>query len=410
MAKKKKFYICFYDEAFHDRKITESKEKGQMNIEQKENGDNFFTAKIIFLEHQHEKYIRLFNEFENQAKEILGIDSSAMFKGTTINKPNFKNGVSSFNEKTLEIYNNFFDLIDNNWIFQISVMNKLEHVINSIFSNSSISLIADEQAFRYSLSKFLNHYRNEELISVLFDSDSTISDIYNCIMNLLDDVENNISGIKRKEKEERAIREIRTILSNSLLNLKSKEKYEWDYSHSLNGLVFLLEEKKIKIKSVNLIIDREERTEAVAKRFFNFKSVKSVKSKDCSGVRIADIFSNFVGRFVKAIEDEYLEDWDNPDTKAKLAERRILNTEWFNLTNEQFDLYVKIANVFYDRKDIFWTVQTGLYWGHFGVFISLLYYFLTYDNFDEYQSYSYEEHREQFNLFCLQREEQMHQR
>lgn len=410
MAKNKKIYICFYDEAFHDRKITESKEKGQMNIEQKDNGDNFFTAKIIFLEHQYEKYIRLFNEFENQAKEILGIDSSAEFKGTTIKKPNFKNGVSSFNEKTLEIYNNFFNLIDSNWIFQISVMNKFEHVINSIFSNSKISLIADEQAFRYSLSKFLNQYRNEELISVLFDSDSTISDIYNCIMNLLDDVENSISGIKRKEGEERAIREIRTVLSNSLLNLKSKEKYEWDYSHSLNGLVFLLEEKKIKIKSVNLIIDREERTEAVAKQFFNFKSVKSVDSKDCSGVRIADIFSNFVGRFVKAIDDEYLEDWDNSDTKAKLAERRILNTEWFNLTNEQFDLYIKIANVFYDRKDIFWTVQTGLYWGHFGVFMSLLYYFLRYDNFDEYQSYSYEEHREQFNLFCLQREEQMYQR
>ena len=332
------------------------------------------------------------------------------FKGTTIKKPNFKNGVSSFNEKTLEIYNNFFNLIDSNWIFQISVMNKFEHVINSIFSNSRISLIADEQAFRYSLSKFLNQYRNEELISVLFDSDSTISDIFNCIMNLLDDVENSISGIKRKEEEERAIREIRTVLSNSLLNLKSKEKYEWDYNHSLNGLVFLLEEKKIKIKSVNLIIDREERTEAVAKQFFNFKSVKSVDSKDCSGVRIADIFSNFVGRFVKAIDDEYLEDWDNSDTKAKLAERRILNTEWFNLTNEQFDLYIKIANVFYDRKDIFWTVQTGLYWGHFGVFMSLLYYFLRYDNFDEYQSYSYEEHREQFNLFCLQREEQMYQR
>ncbi|MBO0419686.1 hypothetical protein JZO80_05880 [Vagococcus fluvialis] len=410
MGKKKKKYICFYDEAFHDRKITESKQKGQMNIENKDNGDNFFTAKIIFLEHQHEKYIKLFNEFENQAKNILGIDFSTEFKGTTIKKANFKNGVSSFNKNTLKIYNDFFDLIDDNWIFQISVMNKFEHVINSILANSSLSYMADEKAFRYSLSKFLNQYRNEELVSVLFDPNSTINKIYNCIVNLLTDVESNIEGIKRKEEEVRAIQQMRFIMSNSLLNLESKEKYEWDYSHSLNGLVFLLEEKNIKINSVNLYIDREERTESLAKQHFNFKTVKGVDSEECSGVRIADIFSNFIGRFVKSIDDEYLEDWDEADTKDKLAERRILNLEWFNLTNEQFELYKKIANVFYARKDIFWTVQTGLYWGHFGVFMSLIYYFLRYDNFDEYQNYSYEEHREQFNLFCLQREEEMHQR
>lgn len=61
MAKKKKRYVSFYDETFHDRKITEQKKNiGEMNIENIENSDIFLTTNIMFLAHKYPKQAKKF--------------------------------------------------------------------------------------------------------------------------------------------------------------------------------------------------------------------------------------------------------------------------------------------------------------------------------------------------------------
>ena len=120
MAKKKKRYVSFYDETFHDRKITEQKKNiGEMNIENIENSDTFLTTNIMFLAHKYPKQAKKFLDFENKTRCLLHMADNIEFKGTTISKKNFKFGIASFHKNTLEIYRNFFEMFDDSFYIQM---------------------------------------------------------------------------------------------------------------------------------------------------------------------------------------------------------------------------------------------------------------------------------------------------
>ncbi|MFC6463695.1 hypothetical protein ACFP65_01570 [Marinilactibacillus sp. GCM10026970] len=405
MVKRKKKYHFYYDEAFHDRKLTENKKiKGELNIENDEQADNFISVAIGFKEHQVDHYLKNYLAFEERTKSLLGIQFEKEFKGTTIKKKNFKYGIHSFNKDAITIYTDFFDIIDMNFIIQISIMNKFELLINSILKDVQLYEMANRENFMYSIIKFMNQYKNKRLISLLFDDTATSRQAIDVIFSLLDEVLNHIKDVPRKTEEVRAIKEIKTILKNSRLTIQTNQKYHWDYSRSIEGISLLLDELNIKQKSVLLFIDNEKETVAAAQKL-NFNKVKGVESEDFVGVRIADILSNFIGRIIKAIEDEHLEDWDKEETKVSISQLRILSKEWFVLTESQFNLYKKVANVFIDRKDIYWTIQTGNYAGNASVFLSLIYYIgLSFETYNDYKKIDLEFHREKFNQESVNRE------
>ena len=408
MVKKKKKYVSFYDETFHDRKITEQKKnKGQMNIENIENSDTFLTTNIIFLAHRYPKQAKKFLDFESKSKLLLHLDKKKEFKGTTINKKNFKFGIASFNKNTIEIYKSFFEIFDDSFYIQISALSKFELVINSIFKEMIVPMDVNERNYKYTLIKFLNSYKNKMLISIFFVENSDTQTIVDEINSLLTEVLENIKGVERKTREEVALRRVQDILNRSIIASQSKEKYQWDYDIAFQGLLLFLKELKIKPNLVTLYVDREELTEQSARKI-PFHNVISANSNDYEGIRIADILCSFLGRLIKSIEDEYNEDWDDPKTKSLLDERRILAKEWFELTQEQFSLYILVSDIFYNRKDIYWTIQTGLYWGKFGTAMSLIYYFREYHYFSDYKKYSSKEHREFFNTFSVMREQEMY--
>ncbi|MGX7198136.1 hypothetical protein [Enterococcus olivae] len=124
MVKRKKNYNFYYDEAFHDRKITENKKvKGELNIENNEQSDNFVSVNIGLPHHLTEEYFEKYLLFESNVKNILDIDSHKEFKGATIRKKNFKFGIASFNTNTLKIYSDFFDFFDDGAFY-----NELSHL------------------------------------------------------------------------------------------------------------------------------------------------------------------------------------------------------------------------------------------------------------------------------------------
>ena len=408
MAKKKKRYVSFYDETFHDRKITEQKKNiGQMNIENIENSDTFLTTNIMFLDHKYPKQAKKFLDFENKTKCLLHMADNTEFKGTTISKKNFKFGIASFHKNSLEIYKNFFEMFDDSFYIQISALSKFELVVDSLFEEMFIPKDVIESNYKYSLIKFLNTYKNKRLVSVFFNENSKDTDILNGINDLLTEVLESIQGVERKMEEELALRQVQNILNESKFTIQAKKKYNWDYNKAFHGLLLFLNELKIKTKSLTLYVDSEELTEQSAKNYA-FYNVVSANSMEYEGIRIADIMCNFFGRFIKSIEDEYNEDWDDPNTRLLQNERRILVKEWFEITEEQFSLYIQISNIFYSRKNIYWTIQTGLYWGYFGTVMSLMYYFREYSDFSDYKKFSSKEHREFFNSFSVMREQEMH--
>lgn len=402
--KKKKKYFLYYDEAFHDRKITAK--DGELNIEDEGLSDTFVTAVVGTYEHKVPEFEQKYYEFESMAKTLLGLDSANEFKGTTIKKKSFRFGIRSMDKNAFKIYNAFFDLITDDLIIQMSFLNKFELVITSAFSTPGLRYIADEKNFYYSLVKFLSQYRNRELINGLFSSKASSVEILDIIINLMDSVTKQIDSVPRKVEEKRAINEMRTILEalSEFVHIRNRDKVKWNYSSAIDGICDLLKEKRILEKRVSLIIDEEAET-VTAARQFDFYKVTGVKSHENIGVRYSDLFSNFMGRMVKSIEDEYREDWDDPNTIETINQKRILSEEWFDISESQFNLYKKLAHIFYSRKNIYRTIKTGVYTGSVSTLLALFYYIgIEFDDYTEYKKIEFSLHREHFNTYNLLRE------
>ena len=106
-----------------------------------------------------------------------------------------------------------------------------------------------------------------------------------------------IKGIERKEREYVAFNQLIAIISLLEIDISIEKQFKFSYIPNFEGFTALLRERNIKSKFVDLYIDEEKSTFNVAKNYRLYK-VTSLNSKENIGIRIADILSNFVGRFI----------------------------------------------------------------------------------------------------------------
>ena len=135
---------------------------------------------------------------------------------------------------------------------------------------------------------------------------------------------------------------------------------------------------------------------------YQFDKVTSLDSKENIGIRIADIFSNFVGRFIYAIRNDknMLEDpvikLDDLN-KNDLSTKRLISDNWFDISEEQFKIYYKAAKVFAINHQYYWTLLTGHYYDDAIMFIELLKFFYYNRNYKSFTKNPLGLRKEYFN-------------
>ncbi len=404
MSNAKLKYVFYYDESFHDRKIRESKnEFGKMNIDS-EGQSYFFVSSLIGFRTKNEfNFLKKYKRFEIDAKQILDLDRAIELKGTRINIKNFSYGLASFDQRTLKVYEMFFSLFDEDIYYQISIMNKLELVVNKLLRNSYFRVNVDIEALIYSLVKFLNRHKTKRLIQVFFDEHSSQRLVYDTINDLMEKVVNKIEGIENQKKYIQTIRNMQEILKKDYINYNVSTEVDWDYSITIEFFVQFLLNESISLNNVALFIDSELNT-FLAARKKDFFSVDSIDSKNSIEVRAADLLANFFGRLIKSIEIEYNKKMKDIEKDAAY-QRIILDDKWFDVNIEQFQLYNKISSIIFKNRNVF-TVQTGNYPGYVSILFSLINYIGdSYKSFEDYKIFTIDQHKERFNVksICVEK-------
>jgi hypothetical protein len=408
MEGKEKLHF-FYDESFHDRTIKIKKEN--INI-YADNASDIFVGVFIGCKSQYlQLFYDQFEKFENKYRTRFTLNESQELKGITIQKKNFKYGVSSFNRDCLEFYNDYFDLIKDNVIFHICMFSKTAFYISEAFKRISIDgLIYNENAFLYSLIKFLYHYRYDELL-LRFFSDNKLQnskEIIELLKKLIKEVIKNLYGVKRKAIELEVLKQILYILDHANVKCVTQEKYLWDYKIIFKGFNLLLKERKISTEQVNLIIDNDEDTYNAAIETSRYFSTKQGKSDLIKGIRIADILSNFIGRMIQAIDNDLKEEVKNIDDLREHdhTTKRMLNVAWFDINEQRFQLYIKINDIFMIMKQYGSTTHGLIYFDYSTLFFALMQYFGRYKSYSEFRILSNQLHSEYFNTYsCRMLEE-----
>ncbi|MGO4699435.1 hypothetical protein AB4Z50_34925 [Paenibacillus sp. 2TAB26] len=390
----------YYDESFHDRKITL---KGkEVNIYKVDASDSFVAVFVGGDNAVIDGLNNKFSRFETKHKKSFGLEYEQELKATVIGKRNFKHGVSSFNKDTLTFYKDYFSIYTESVYIQVNVISKTAQVIWTIFQNVKLPYVVKKKEFLYSVTKFLNNYRFNDILIRIFEERGKLNSkiLMNEFIKNLKLIFESSSDSTKKRLERAALNDLITILNGVKDELNISYSYEWDYNNIFNLFDTYIIEHSIIPKQIDLFIDNEVNTLEMATKDQKFKSVTSCKSEENEGIRTCDILSNFIGRMVKALSDELQEpvighvtDVETYDFKTK----RILSKDWFNLNEEQFNLYKVINNILKSEKT---SVYHSFYFDHTILFIGILSYVSEYSTYSDYQKNSLEIHAEYFNTYC----------
>lgn len=390
----------FYDETFHDRKITQSK-SGLLNAYTNNSNDCFIYALLGFdnVENIKQHYKKL----EDEIKESLKLEGE--LKSTTFKKSYFEYGLKSMKRQCKEFYESFFTLlIDNNVIFQLGFISKTEYILTQLINNIEIPVslkIANKSSFLYGLTKFIDKHRLNFLFNeVLNESNNNLEIFIKKLIELLETVYYEIKEIEREQYEAAFIFQAITLLKYSKCSKQSIHiDNNWPYSFIADGIKLRLNE----LGSINyhIGVDNEQQTLNAFKQ--NKLNAYSLDSKESLEIRMVDMLVGFVGRFVDSINQNLKE----PDLASigqvsgdKYVVKRLLSKEWFDIDESTFNFYKTISCFF--SKSSHWSSFTLQYCDNALLFFSLFNYFNTYESYSSFIRVK-EMHSEYFNTYCCER-------
>ncbi|ELB00564.1 MULTISPECIES: hypothetical protein [Enterococcus] len=224
----------------------------------------------------------------------------------------------------------------------------------------------------YSVTKSLIMYKPKEILSGIGKNET---DFLNLLVNFFEKrIEENQSNLQLKGRESCAFMQNIILLNN----LKSEININWNYEFSFIGFMKYLNELSIKKDKVELFIDKEgnELTLNAAENS-GFTSAKELLSDESVGIRMSDMISGIITKILKSIRKDL--DYQTPD---EFVTKKLLNTRWFDLSEDQFVLYKKLFKLFSQLNEVYYKSFTGIYVDDFIILI----YFLGY--IDSFKSYS----------------------
>lgn len=373
-------YKFFYDESEHSRKINKETVLSA-------NYARDFVSVIVGFDNSLEKNISYsYLEFESTYKDRFTVEE---LKSEIIKPKQIKYGFANLNKLTVSLFTDYFNvLIANNVYIYYSAFNKIEYVINQLFSEYQNVPLFDMDALRYSITKVLVMYEPLNVYEAIYKNDGSL--VYELKQFIGQRIAAN-QGLKHKRMETNAFQQALIILDDC----KDQFVIDWNYDFAFIGFKkYLLE---MGIEQYSLAIDQEGNgnTSNAAKQI-GITNVYEEDSKRSFGIRIADMLAGLISKFMKNIISDL-----KYNSLEEVKKLKLLSIEWFNIDERKLNLYKLFKQIIINQNDAWYKSFSGNYADSFLYFICLLNYFSGFKNIQEYKKRTVEEHREQLNALAV---------
>lgn len=318
--------------------------------------------------------------------------SKGELKSQTLRQDQFANGFASMNKPNTAFVSNFLSLFNADTYLYFAVINKIEYIISQVLDQYRNSLFFDMDAIKYSVTKAISLYRPKEILEHTFcDTAEFVSSLKSF---LLSRIEANRANPSLKANETKAFQSILTIISKA----HDPKTIEWDYDPAFYGFRKYLQEQSI--SEYSLVLDKEgedgiDSRTLIAARHMGFQNAQEVDSKECVGIRFADMFAGLIAKMMKAISNA-LSYSELDDTLKK----KILGPDWFRLTEAQLSLYKKLHYIICELNNAWYKSFAGNYSDDLVSFVALLKYMDQFSSVDDITEI--EMQGEYFNSFCCE--------
>lgn len=375
-------YNFYYDESEHSRVIN-------YNTVSAANYYDNFVAMIVGWSADNDDVLQRHAAFETKYADRK--DRNGEIKSTMFQQKQFKYGFASVNKHNALFMKDFLSLFDEEIHIYFSVVSKIEYLVLQLFEGYRNSFLVDADLMKYSVTKALVMYRPKDIIKCLYDSPE---DFLKQLKKFFQDrIQYNQSNPKLKQTETRAFRQILLILDD----ISGEPKLDWDYHMSFDGFKKYLNEKKI--QSYNLIIDKEgeegeESKTLSAAREIGLENSDEANSAEYQGLRMADMMAGIISKLLKGLCDSLRYKSVDEGTQKKILDRN-----WFCLSEVQLELYKKLYRIICEWQSAWFKSYSGIYSDDLILFIALLNYMNHFESAEQIRK-DIDKQGEHFNSFA----------
>lgn len=362
-----KEYAFYYDETYHDKKLTF---KENSNIEKEKNDSEFFLGCFL----GSNQWGNIKNEvlkLEKDYKQKEGINEGEELKSNNLIKPKYLvNGISSLPEKNVKFYSELFKILDKRVDIHLIFLNKYEEIIMKAIPNDKwfYSKGINYKEFVYSLTKFVSHHKDKyDFLSILYSNNKNKIKNDNFI-KIFKAHKEQIENIDKKQDEVRLMNIFVDVFSIKTFYLKKiPKKIKWNYDKvSLSFKNYCFSEN---IDFGKIIIDNEENTLKSMKQY-KIPFVYCVDSKGEIAVRICDWIVGFIGKIVFSYSRQ-IKDLKDIEFTERLS---LLAKEDFVFREDQKKLITQIYKLFLVQQDNYWATTTSNYFDYTMLFYTFIRY------------------------------------
>lgn len=348
------------------------------------------------IEQKYQEIVAAYLSNRPQLRESLAKKGKEL-KGLDLLKSNFEYGIASMRKNELKFYTGLLDLLleynVENLLFLVSKMSIItsSRLINFLYFLDSETVFS-AFIFKYIVTKYAEVEASEEVVKALLDKSLSTKKI-------LELIRNDMITISRKNVENaRMSRQIyiynqvievidlvlnyRTEFTEPNLDLSfdwSKVKWAFD--------LWLTEQRNTGAKNqYRLFLD-----EGIPQDTFNNIDLYQVdgecNSGDYIGLQITDMIVVLIGKLVSQLNSNSKYDFEKPD------QRVLLCGEYYNFSEEQFNLIKKVQQFILARKGKYHFINDA-YFDDSVLLETYIGYISSYDTFENFNKVEFKRHSE----------------
>lgn len=375
-------YHFYYDESEHSRKIN------LKTVSAKNYYDNFIAVIVGWTDDSERLLFEKYVAFE---EEYSARKSKGELKSQTLKQNQFENGFASMSKDNVCFLADYLSLFDGDISIYFAIISKIEFIVSQIFDSYENSIICDMDAMKYSITKAILVYQPKEIIEGVFENTGEFVETLKAFFQ--DKIQRNKANIPLKKSETEAFEEILLVLND----IHSVNTIQWNYDIAFWGFKQYLTERAI--NDFILTIDKEgeiSNTLNAAKKL-GFNTAIEVDSKNSVGIRIADMLAGIIAKLLKSLHNAL-----RYNSYDEQIQKKILKKEWFQLSQEQLELYKKLYTIVCELNNAWYKSFSGRYSDDLVTFVALLNYMNHFSTVAEIKKQGIDMQGEYFNAYACE--------
>lgn len=345
-------YNFYYDESEHSRKINHK------TITANNYYDNFIAVVVGWRSENETDLFCGYTAFEEKYKDRK---SKGELKSSTIRQSQLLHGFASLNNDNVCLLEDFFALFNERTLIYYAVISKIEYIVTQLFEDYKNSYFVDMDAMRYSITKAVVLYQPADIINGFYENTSELVTLLKKFFTA--QIKKDKANEILKETEIKQYKQILMLLDD----VSTIKTIDWDYDISFNGFKKYLTEKSIDNYSLTIDREGEDGNTAKAAERNCLTTVAEVDSLTSCGIRMADMLAGLISKLLKALHNAL-----RYNSEEEQVRKKILNSSWFAINEQQLLLYKKLHNVLVDLNTCWYKAFSGIYSDDLIVLIAFL--------------------------------------